>query len=142
MLATTVLRRDGEDDDDAQNEESNDASSHGTKNVATALTYWNEPSSEYWGQARGMLRGMETSIQLPGEQRPRVLAWGVNSTRPGSEQALTVQSALLPGTAQNISVTGNHTLSEIPYTARLVAHYRDGKTRERIINGTMHQVTT
>lgn len=85
-----------------------------------------------------MLRGLETNIQLPGDTR--ILAWGVNATRPGSEQAVTVQAALLPGTALNVSVTGNHTQSETPYTARLVAQYRDGKTRVRIINGTMHQV--
>ncbi|KAF4518013.1 hypothetical protein B566_EDAN009246 [Ephemera danica] len=147
VLATTVLRREAGDDDQELEEdqlETNDATPPhfgDLELVATALTYWQEPSSEYWGQGRGMLRGLNTAIHIKSESIPRIIEWGVNSTHPGSEQAITVQAKLPLGTGQNVSVTGNHTTSETPYTARLIAHYKDGVTRSRTINGTVNQVS-
>jgi hypothetical protein len=145
LLASTILRHESDEDQKYEDVESNDAipTQLGTaESIATALTYWNDDSSEYWGQGRGMLRGLNTAIHMTTESLPRIIEWGVNKTHPGYEQAITVQAKLPPGTGQNVSVTGNHTYSETPYTGMLVAHYKDGKTRTRPINGTVYQVNT
>jgi hypothetical protein len=120
--------------------DSNDALLPGKGMVGRTVTYWKDSSSEYWGQGRGMAVGLKTEIQVPGEQKPHLLAWGVNQTWPGEEVTLTVEAKLMPGTGQNVTVTGNHTVREAPYMASLVSHFKDGKNRERKIEGILYQV--
>ena len=47
-----------------------------------------------------------------------------------------VKTILPPGAAQNISVWGNHTVTDTPYTGTLVAIYADGSSRSRAVSGT------
>ena len=47
---------------------------------------------------------------------------------------------LEPGTAVNVTLHGNHTESEVPYTGKLVAVYADDYTKARSINGSRREV--
>lgn len=47
-----------------------------------------------------------------------------------------VETHLPPGAAQNVSVWGNQTVTDTPYTGTLVAIYADGSSRSRAVSGT------
>jgi hypothetical protein len=51
-----------------------------------------------------------------------------------------VDYLLDPGTAVNVTLHGNHTESEVPYTGKLVAVYADDYTKARTINGSRREV--
>jgi hypothetical protein len=51
-----------------------------------------------------------------------------------------VETHLEAGTGVNVTLHGNRTKTEIPYTAKLVAVYEDGANRAREIQGSRCEV--
>jgi len=51
-----------------------------------------------------------------------------------------VDFLLEPGTALNVTLHGNHTESEVPYTGKLVAVYAGDYTKARTIHGSRREV--
>ena len=46
-----------------------------------------------------------------------------------------VTAKLQPGTSTNVTVTATRTLTNVPYTCKLISIYEDGKTKKRRIDG-------
>lgn len=102
-------------------------------NMAQALVYTYKYSM-YWGQGHAILKGLNTSITLTnGTAFPKIM-WGtrefVNRT-----DVYTVKVLLEPGTGVNVTLKGNYTHMEVPYSGTLISHYEDGATKSRVISG-------
>ncbi|GAB0087731.1 Protein unzipped [Sergentomyia squamirostris] len=90
--------------------------------VETVVTY-DFDRVEYWGTHDGVARGLDTVVYETGRP-PREINWGLKITEKVIETK-TVSTILMPGTALNVTVRGNYTKIEGPYTATLVAYYAD-----------------
>ncbi|XP_054281994.1 protein unzipped-like isoform X2 [Macrosteles quadrilineatus] len=113
----------------------NDQSQY-TAKVDTVVAYDNLVSM-YWGQGRAMLKGLNTIIRLPNGNREEI-KWGIPFTEERKD-VYKVEAHLEPGTAVNVTVWGNQTDSEVPYSGQLVAVYEDLQSRARGISGILRE---
>ena len=108
-------------------------------NMAQAFGY-SYKYSVYWGQGHAILRGLNTTITLTnGTTLPKVM-WGTMQTNNRTD-VYTVEIFLEPGTGINVTLWGNHTDMEVPYSGTLISHYEDIETKSRAINGTRREET-
>lgn len=123
FLAETILR--------------NGAASDAIK-VDSALAY-NYTYTLYWGHGHAILTGLNTTVRLTNGTVLDNYKWGI-VTKEEREDVFKVERVLEPGTACNVTLRGNYTDMDVPYTATLVAYYPDGKTKSRIIHGNKVEV--
>lgn len=104
---------------------------------AVAYSYY---YSMYWGQGHAILKGLNTSISLYNGTKLPTIIWGTQE-RENLTEVRKIEIYLEPGTGVNVTLTGNYTDMEIPYTGELVSHYEDKVTTSRLINGICRQET-
>lgn len=76
----------------------------------------------YWGTYDGVVRGLPTTVYE--KRKPQEISWGLSTTERVIETK-TVSTNLQPGTAINITIMGEYTKSEGPYTALLKRYFAD-----------------
>lgn len=76
----------------------------------------------YWGTYDGVVRGLPTTVYHL--RKPQAIEWGFKIQEKVIETK-TVSTSLLPGTAINITIVGEYTQSEGPYTASLQRYFAD-----------------
>nr|CAD7205185.1 unnamed protein product [Timema douglasi] len=107
-------------------------------NVDMALAYDSEYSL-YWGQGKAILKGLPTTVRLANGTLVGEIKWGLPEVEERKD-LFSVEYFLEPGTAVNVTLRGNHTESEVPYSGKLVAVYEDGSTKARDIEGSRREV--
>lgn len=105
-----------------------------------AVIGYEEQYSLYWGQGKALLRGLPTTIRLPDGTIFENIQWGVPENEE-RKNLYRVEAYLEPGTAVNVSLSGNHTITELPYIGNLVALFEDGASGKRAIHGTRREVS-
>lgn len=80
--------------------------------------------TEHWGNQDGLVRALPTKIFEHGINEETNVNWALKSTSK-HEGTKEISSYLYPGTAINVTLVGNVTTLEAPYTARLMTHYYD-----------------
>ncbi|XP_011502533.1 PREDICTED: protein unzipped [Ceratosolen solmsi marchali] len=89
----------------------------------------------YWGQGHAMLKGLNTSVILQNKTRLSDTKWGID-IKENRTNVYTVEVYLQPGTAVNVTLRGYYTDVEVPYSGKLLSHYKDNaSTDPRMING-------
>lgn len=76
----------------------------------------------YWGTYDGVVRGLPTTVYEL--RKPQDIEWGLKKVEKVIETK-TVSTNLQPGTAINITIIGEYTKSEGPYTASLKRYFAD-----------------
>lgn len=76
----------------------------------------------YWGTYDGVVRGLPTTVY--DLRKPQEISWGLKASDKVVETK-TVSTNLLPGTAINITIIGEYTKSEGPYSANLNRYFAD-----------------
>lgn len=103
-----------------------------TSLVESVISY-NFVKSEYWGTHDGVARGLPTKI-FEGGKKSGEINWGLKNAETVIETKL-IRTNLLPGTACNVTVTGDYTKMEGPYEATLTSYYADNSnSTSRTIN--------
>ena len=102
--------------------------------IRSVITY-NATYNYYWGQFPGLIKALPSSSQTFGSPHKMTFKWGLplSFTR---HRILEVSRVLQPGTSVQVSASAWKTTTEVPFTAKLVAIYEDGKRRKKQINGT------
>lgn len=92
-----------------------------TNLVESVITY-DFDRMYYWGTYDGVVRGLPTTVY---ELRsPQEISWGFKLSEKVVETK-TVSTNLQPGTAINITIIGEYTQSEGPYSANLKRYFAD-----------------
>lgn len=99
----------------------------GFERVDTVISY-KYNYSQYWGHGHGLLTGLPINYRL---QNGTVLhgRYGIQSPMNKVEVS-NIEAFLEPGTAVNVTLTGNYGEWDVPYTAIITALYKDGEKRE------------
>lgn len=92
-----------------------------TNLVESVVTYEYDRVS-YWGTYDGVVRGLNTTVF--DVRKPQEISWGFKVAEKVVETK-TVSTNLQPGTAINITIIGEYTKSEGPYTANLRRFFAD-----------------
>ncbi|XP_056648619.1 protein unzipped [Diorhabda sublineata] len=91
----------------------------------------------FWGKGHGLLTGLPLKVNLPSGNQING-SWALHYVAPQVE-LVPVERFLEAGTAVNVTLLGNYTELEIPYTATIVQNYKDGEKREIIIRDTKRE---
>ena len=91
--------------------------------------------SFYFGQIRGMSRGLPTSVRLPTGETKSIL-WGM-AEKTKQRETLMVGFDMKRNSAVDVYVVCDAVVEEQPYTALLTAVFADGGRRERRVEGVM-----
>ena len=90
----------------------------------------------YWGQSPGLIKALSSSGQTFTYTSKRItFSWGL-PLKYDRHRILEVSANLQPGTAVQVQASAQRTTTEVPYTAKLVSIFADGKMTKRMINGT------
>lgn len=108
-------------------------------NMAQAFGY-NYKYSDYWGQGRAMLKGLNMSITLANGTALPMIVWGTWKEENRTD-VYTVEILLEPGTGVNVTLKANYTDMEVPYSGNLISHYDDSTTKSRQIVGIRREKT-
>ncbi|XP_060516606.1 protein unzipped [Cylas formicarius] len=99
----------------------------GLQRVESVMSY-NYTYSLNWGKGHGIQVGLPYTVFLPNGSQ--ILGkWGILEKEEKVE-TVPVEMHLDEGTAVNVTLTGNYTEMEIPYTATVVSLYKDNEKRE------------
>lgn len=100
----------------------------GTQRVDTVISY-SYPYSLFWGKGHGLLTGLNFTVHLSNGTNLGG-NWGI---RRSEEVVATkpIEIYLEEGTGVNVTLYGNNTESEVPYSALVVALYKDGERKEK-----------
>ncbi|XP_050302082.1 protein unzipped [Anthonomus grandis grandis] len=96
----------------------------GVQKVESVMTY----EYEYflsWGKGHGLLTGLPFTVFLPKGDKVEGV-WGLPKPEKRVE-TVPVDRNLDEGTAVNVTLVGNFTETEVPYSATVVAIYKDGE---------------
>lgn len=107
--------------------------------VDEAFTY-SYNYTQYWGQGHAILKGLNTSITLLNKTKLPDIVWGIPESKVQVD-VKTVEYFLEPGTGVNVTLLGNYTDLEVPFSAKLVAVYDDGADKVRSISGVRQEET-
>lgn len=88
---------------------------------------------QYWGTHEGVAKGLPTKIFEKDVAVPAEIYWALKKADLRHETKA-VFTKLAPGTAINVTLTGNYVTLEAPYTAKLSAFYHDSESVSRKIN--------
>lgn len=91
----------------------------------------------FWGKGHGLLTGLPLKVNLPSGNQING-SWALHYMAPQVD-LVPVERFLEAGTAVNVTLLGNYTELEIPYTATIVQNYKDGEKREIIIRDTKRE---
>lgn len=94
-----------------------------TNQAETVITY-DYTKLTYYGKHPGVGNGVPTKVIDPRTQQAVDIFWGVDLTERKFETKA-INTILQPGTAINVTLLGNYTVMEAPYTALLKAYYDD-----------------
>ncbi len=107
--------------------------------VRSVIAY-NASYHYYWGQhPAGLIRTLPTSAEAFDESgrtgKRYDFSWGLplDFVR---QRILEVSYSLEPGTSVQCSATAQKTTTEMPYRAKLISWFADGKNKRRLIKGT------
>lgn len=102
--------------------------------VETVISY-DFDQFQYWGTHEGVARGLPTKIYERGAKAPLEIFWALRHS-VNRVETKTVSADLAPGTALNVTLIGNYTSMEAPYSATLVAYYQetDGSVSRKILS--------
>lgn len=98
--------------------------SESMSNLVEAVITYEYDRMVYWGTHDGVARGLPTAVYDEVGARPMDIYWAQKVSEKRLETK-TVSTNLQPGTAINVTVTGNYTKTEGPYKALLVSYYAD-----------------
>ncbi|CAG9831397.1 unnamed protein product [Diabrotica balteata] len=91
----------------------------------------------FWGKGHGLSTGLPLLVNLP--KGPQLKgSWALPHEEEKTE-VVPIERDLEAGTAVNVTLIGNYTELEIPYTAIVVQNYQDGEKREFIIRDTKRE---
>ncbi|KAJ6645451.1 Membrane-bound transcription factor site-1 protease, partial [Pseudolycoriella hygida] len=93
-----------------------------TNLVETVMSYKFD-KVHYWGTLEGVARGLPTTVYETGKS-PAAINWGLKENVVIIETKA-VNVVIPPGTAVNVTLSGNYTKIEAPYKATLIAFYED-----------------
>lgn len=88
---------------------------------------------QYWGTHEGVAKGLPTKIFEKDVVEHAKINWALKHSAQRHETKA-VFTKLAPGTAINVTLTGNYVTLEAPYTAKLSAFYHDSESVSRKIN--------
>lgn len=110
----------------------------GVVRVDTVISY-NYTYSLYWGHGHGLLTGLPINYR---QQNGQVLhgQWGLQDPVDKVEVA-PIEAYLEPGTAVNVTLSGNYGEWDVPYTAMITAIYKDGDKRDWQIKDSRREYT-
>lgn len=108
--------------------------------IKSLLTYTYD-KTQYWGNQDGLVRALPTKIYEHGINEVSDIAWALRSSSK-QEESKEISSYLYPGTAINVTLVGNVTTLEAPYTARLMTHYHDFEKISTKISATVSILCT
>lgn len=91
--------------------------------------------SMYFGQIKGMMRGLPTTVRLPTGENTQVL-WGMKDTG-NQKETLMVGFNMKKNSAVDVYLRCTLVEEEQAYTGMLTAIYKDGARRERKVEGVM-----
>lgn len=104
---------------------------NGLQKVDSVMTY-NYSYFLGWGKGHGMQTGLPFTVFLPNGSKVEGM-WALPKSEDKVE-TVPVEKYLEEGTAVNITLVGNYTEMEVPYTATVVAIYKDGERLEFTID--------
>lgn len=105
--------------------------------VDTVVAYkWDYVSN--WGQGKAMLKGLLTTINFDKPPFVEEIKWGISSTK-STDGLEKIETALDPGVGVHVTVMGNSSNVDIPYSGTLVSIFGDNTITSRTIQGTWHQ---
>lgn len=107
--------------------------------IKSLLTYKYD-KSEYWGNQDGLVRALPTKI-FEGTNDVSNINWALRSSSK-HEGTKEISSYLYPGTAINVTLVGNVTTLEAPYSARLMTHYQDSEKISARISANVSKTNT
>jgi hypothetical protein len=106
----------------------------GVQRVDTVISY-NYTYSMYWGKGHGLLTGLNFTVYLAnGTKRGN---WALPKTEEIVETQ-TIEKYLDEGTAVNVTLYGNYTESDVPYTATVHSLYKDKEDKHRLLSESNH----
>lgn len=99
----------------------------GVQRVDTVMSY-NYSHYIYWGKGHGLLVGNPFSVVLP--NGTKIMGkWTISQTNQRFE-TVPIEKYLPEGTAVNVTLFGNYTESDVPYTTIVKAVFKDNETLE------------
>lgn len=105
------------------------------ENLVETVISFKYDRTQYWGAHEGVARGLPTRIYDAEkvDSVPDEVNWGLRYSEMRVETK-TVSTNLPPGTALNVTLKGNYTSLEAPYSATLIAYYNgsDEKVSRKI----------
>ena len=101
--------------------------------VSTMVTY-NASYKFYWGQMEGLIKALPSSGETYSKKQRIDFRWGLPHGYQ-RHRIMKISAKLQPGTSTNVSVWAYKTRTELPYTAKLVSVFADGKPKMRRIDG-------
>ncbi|CAH0556536.1 unnamed protein product [Brassicogethes aeneus] len=103
----------------------------GLQRVESVISY-NYTHFLSWGKGHGLLTGLPFTVHLNNGTSLKG-KWGISESAERIEMA-PIERYLETGTAVNVTLIGNYTETDVPYTATVVAIYKDEKRREWVIH--------